>query len=148
MNTAMLLSPKVNIACLESTDTIRQGIESFRAHGYTAVPVLYPDGRYCGTISERDFLTYILDNGICSLKEMESTRIENIIRKGWNPTVSINAPLSQLLARILDTNFVPVVDDRSYFVGIVTRKSVLSYLEKEVGKELAFSREADKNSLK
>lgn len=143
MNTAMLLSPKINIACLESTDTVRQGIESFRAHGYTAVPVLYPDGRYCGTVSERDFLTYILDTGSCRMKDMESARIEDIIRKGWNPTVSINAPLDQLLARILDTNFVPVVDDRSYFVGIVTRKSVLSYLEREAGHPLSFERRTD-----
>ena len=30
--------------------------------------------------------------------------------------------------RLLDQNFVPVVDDRDMFVGIVTRRSVLAYL--------------------
>ena len=36
--------------------------------------------------------------------------------------------VEELLDRVLDQNFVPVVDDRDVFVGIVTRRSVLAYL--------------------
>ena len=29
--------------------------------------------------------------------------------------------------RVMDQNFVPVVDDRNFFMGIITRKDVLKY---------------------
>ena len=56
MNILFLLKPKSNIVYLSGSNTIRQGIEKFRAHGYTAVPVIDNDGKYLGTISEGDFL--------------------------------------------------------------------------------------------
>ena len=40
MNIAKIMIPKVSIAFLYENNTIRQGLERFTAHGYTAVPVL------------------------------------------------------------------------------------------------------------
>jgi CBS domain-containing protein len=40
----------------------------------------------------------------------------------------VTTSVEELLDRVLDQNFVPVVDDRDVFVGIVTRRSVLAYL--------------------
>ena len=40
MNIAAIMIPKVLTVFLHETDTIRQGLERFTVHGYTAVPVL------------------------------------------------------------------------------------------------------------
>lgn len=130
MNLPFLLSPKINIVYLESGMTVRQGIEKFKVHGYSAVPVLDSEGHYVGTVSEGDFLRFILSCGDVDLRKMEKASICEIIRKNFNPPVSIDASLDEILAHLLDTNFAPVVDGRECFVGIVTRKSVIEYLRK------------------
>ncbi|MPM45239.1 hypothetical protein SDC9_91925 [bioreactor metagenome] len=124
---ASLLTPKVMLAFLEDYHTLRQGLEKMRNHGYTAMPIVAKDGTYIGTISEGDFLWYMLDSHICATKDQEDFMVLDILRKGWNPPVRINATMDELLLRVMDQNFVPVIDDRGKFIGIVTRKSVIKY---------------------
>ena len=133
MNVPFLLSPKINTAYLESNMTVRQGLEKFKVHGYSAVPVLDSDGHYFGTVSEGDFLRFILQDGAVDLRVMENVKICDIIRRDFNPPISIDASLDDSLAHLMDTNFAPVVDGRDCFVGIVTRKSVIEYLRKTSG---------------
>ena len=40
MNIAKLMIPKLYTAFLHENDTIRQGLECFTHHGYTAIPCL------------------------------------------------------------------------------------------------------------
>lgn len=61
MNVLMLLKPKETVKYIYDSNTLRQGMEKMRAHSYTAIPVISESGRYVGTVSEGDFLYYILD---------------------------------------------------------------------------------------
>ena len=45
----------------------------------------------------------------------------------------VTTPIPDLWDRVLDQNFVPVVDDRDMFMGIVTRRSVMAYLMNRKG---------------
>lgn len=127
-NVLMLLTPKENVAYLQGDNTLRQGLERMRAHGYTAVPVLEEDGSYLGSVSEGDFLWHIVEqNGKCGMKAQESGLIRDLVRPGWNPPVRVDAPLDALLQSALVQNFIPVVDDRGAFIGIVTRKDILQW---------------------
>ena len=36
--------------------------------------------------------------------------------------------METLFEMIQNQNFIPVVDDRNYFVGIITRKDIIQYL--------------------
>lgn len=128
MNIAMLLSPKCNISFLINENSVRKGIENFKVHGYSSVPVINKDGTYYGIVSDKDFLSYIIKSKDYSLQNFEEVRIDEIIEEGLNPPVNINASLNELLVRISDWNFVPIVDSRNKFVGIITRKSVIKYL--------------------
>lgn len=128
MNIAMLLSPKCDVSYMNKDDTVRQGLEKFRIHKYTAVPVLENDGTYYGVVRDKDFLTHIVDKNEYSMKELESVKINQLIEKNGNPAVNIGSSLQELIDRIKNWNFVPVVDSRNVFVGIITRKSVINYL--------------------
>ncbi len=136
MNIAMLLNPKCELSFLYSNDSVRQGLEQFRIHKYTAVPVLNDDGSYYGIIRDKEFLTYILESDNYSIKDFENIRIKEIISAGSNPPVNINASADELISRITDFNFVPVVDSRNYFVGIITRKKVINYLTKIISEHI------------
>jgi CBS domain-containing protein len=129
MNIAFLLTPKSQVAYLYNNYTVRQGLAKMRAHGYTAIPVLDRDGAYVGTISAGDFLWTILDDNSYTPKSQEDHYLQDILEHNReNPAVRINASVDELLAKVMEQNFVPVVDDRGLFVGIVTRKDIIRHL--------------------
>ena len=118
MNVAYFLIPKGNVAYLYEDYTLRQGLEKMRAHGYTAIPVLTRDNRYAGTVSEGDFLWYLVGGKLntdpvqIQLPEGREAQVADIMRPGRNPPVSITATIEELLARAENQNFIPVIDDR------------------------------------
>jgi predicted transcriptional regulator len=122
-----LLTVKASVAFLDAHSSLRQGLEKMRSRGYTAMPVIAEDGTYIGTVSEGDFLRHMLETGAYTMKSQENYPITGIIREGWNPAVRIDATMDELYLRITDQNFVPVIDDRGKFVGIITRKNILKY---------------------
>lgn len=128
MNVITLLMPKTQVAYLEENDSIRQGLEKMHAHKYTAIPVLSKDGHYRGTVSEGDFLWHILDRKNNSLREQEMLFVKEVLRENFNPAVKIGVSMEELLERAMQQNFVPVVDDRDFFIGIVTRQSIIRNL--------------------
>ena len=127
MNFLMLLKPKDTVQYLRESNTLRQGIEKMRAHGYTAIPVISDDGQYVGTVSEGDFLYFILDQRDNSIKTKEQYHIRDILRPNFNPAVRINVSMDVLLERALNQNFVPVTDDYGVFIGIVTRQDIIRH---------------------
>ena len=136
MNIALLLKPKMTVAYLTVENTIRQGLEKMRHHGYTEIPVTDKQGIYVGTISEGDFLWYIYDSGKLDKDDIEETTVETVINTRRSPSVRIDATMRELLYHVVDQNFVPVVDDRGGFMGIVTRKDVLKcFVNPETFKE-------------
>ena len=78
------------------------------------------------TVREGDFLRLLLDMGMPELSALEGVPLLQIVRSD-NPAVNVTAPLETLLERIQDNNFVPVVDDRGCFIGIVTRKAIIGH---------------------
>lgn len=133
MNIIFLIKPKCDTAFLYTDDSIRQGLEKMHYHKYTAIPVIDHDGIYHGTITEGDFLWHILGrDGLDTslpydIRTTEHELVTGLLRPAFNPPVNIYATMDDLLQRVMDQNFVPVVDDRGVFVGIITRKDVIGY---------------------
>lgn len=127
MNIVRLLKPKADVVYVNKENTLRQGLEKMKAHSYSALPVINNDGEYVGTVSEGDFLWDILDKNSKTMKDGEKYTVSGILRKGFNPAVTIDTSMDDLLLRVMDSNFVPVVDDRGKFMGIITRRDVIKY---------------------
>lgn len=135
MNAIFLLKNKGDVAFLYDDNTVRQGLEKMRAHGYTAIPVITHDGDYVGCISEGDFLWHIIDSDNNDLHDKEEVSILSIMRPTFNPAVRIDVSMENLLNRAKEQNFVPVVDDRNKFIGIITRKDVIAYFQSRYEKD-------------
>ena len=142
MNILFLLTPKASVACLDDSLTVRQALERFKAHGYTATPMISKeDGRYLGTVSEGDFLWYIVNSGLENIKDLEETKACKLLKPNFMPAVKVDAKMDDVLRMVLSQNFVPVVDDRGIFMGIVTRRSIINYYyEKEKSASGALSK--------
>ena len=63
-----------------------------------------------------------------SLRTQEKLPLRQVLRPNFNPAVRIDVTLSQLLERSMQQSFIPVVDDRGAFVGIVTRQNIIRRL--------------------
>lgn len=127
VNVLLLLTPKTELACLNSDMNVRQALEKMRAHGYMAIPVVSKTGEYIGTITEGDLLWAMVDADT-NKEKLESLRIIDIVRKDYTNAVKVDANIKELSSMIIEQNFVPVVDDRNILMGIVTRKRVLKTL--------------------
>lgn len=127
MNALFLLKSKASVALVYDNNTLRQGLERMRAHGYTAIPVINQEGDYVGCISEGDFLWHMVDSGEIDIRSQEKCLIRDVIREGWNPAVRVDVSMDELLERAMNQNFIPVVDDRNKFIGIITRRDIISY---------------------
>ena len=135
MNIAFFMVPKAETAYLYDDFSVRQALEKMHFHGYTAIPVIDRQGNYVGTISEGDLLWFIVkgeggEPHTMAIEELEKYGIcEMDLRSTLekNPPVNIMASIDELLLRVLNQNFIPIVDDRGVYIGIVTRRAVIKY---------------------
>lgn len=126
MYVSPLLTPKQSVVYLYDSDSVEYALKKLRASGFKEVPVITKEGKYCGVISEGNFLWNLLDE-----KAKKQDKVINFCRK-TNPAIRITTTVDGILERIMDENFIPVIDDRGYFCGIVTRKNVIKHLVKIV----------------
>lgn len=127
MNIFMLLKPKATIEYIYNDYTARQVLEKMKIHGYSAVPVIDHKGGYVKTVSEGDFLRFMMEKGMYDVREMEKYSIDQIPAKADLKPVYVSSAVEDLILLSMDQNFVPVIDDRDSFIGIVTRKDILKY---------------------
>ncbi len=132
MNIAKIMIPKISTAFLNETNTVRQGLEKFTRYGYTAVPVLNENGVYVGTVTEGDFLRHVMKMGSAEMRDHESYIIRDIIRKDFCPSLKIEADQAEVINAVMNQNFVPIVDGRGVFCGIITRRGVIDTLAKKL----------------
>lgn len=121
MNILFYLIPKAQICYLYEDYTIRQALEVLSQKMFSVVPIISRDGDYKGSISEGDILYAIKDTPNFDIKVAEKSKICEIKRLRSYQAININ----DLILLSLDQNFVPVVDDRNKFIGIVTRKDII-----------------------
>lgn len=132
MNIAFFLTLKKDVAYLYDDYSIRQSLEKMKRHGYSSIPVISRDGKYVSTVTEGDFLWYMLDESIedtdgVSIYDAEDLRLRDIIRKDRFTAVRITATMEELIELAMNQNFVPVVDDMGTFIGIITRRVIIQY---------------------
>lgn len=126
MNVFQLLTPKSETMYLYEYATMAAAMDQLRVSGYAAVPVIHEDGTYAGTVSEGDFLWAFLD-GKDEDNKGHAAKLSSILQPDRNPAVKIDVDLNSIFSEALNQNFVPVVDDRNMFIGIITRKMVIRY---------------------
>ncbi len=127
MNILFFLTPKASCEVLYDDESIREALERMELSGFAALPIIRKeDGVYQGTLTDGDLLWALKNRCGFDLKEAQTQSIMEIKHKKDYQPVSVSTDMNDLLQKALDQNFVPVVDDRGTFIGIVTRRSILA----------------------
>ncbi len=129
MNILFFLTPKSMCAFLDDDSTLRQALERMENTGFAALPILNKKGEYCGTLQEGDMLWAIKNLCGMDIKQAEEHRIMEIARRRDNVAVPVTATMLDLITRASEQNFVPVVDDKNAFIGLITRRAILRYCQ-------------------
>ncbi len=129
MNIFFFLKPKVEVSYLTESCPVQQAMQDMLRSGFTAIPVVNAKGTYVGTITEGDFLRLVLHYPSEKLEQLTVGQVELRVH---HRSVSIDAKLEDMVERVTEQNFVPVVDGRGMFCGIVTRRDVITYLCEQV----------------
>ena len=127
MNILFFLRPKSEVAYIYDYHTLRQALEIMEYHKYSSVPILNKEGKYVGTITEGDLLWSLKKWDLLNLKDAEDISILKVQRRMDYLSVSAESNMEDLIERAMEQNFDPVVDDQSHFIGIITRRDIISF---------------------
>lgn len=131
MNILFFLTPKAMCSYIEEGSTLRQAMERMEKSGYTALPVLDKEGSYCGVLTEGDLLWALKHLCVTDLRQTENHSIREIKARRAIQPVTVDTRVEDLILVAAEQNFVPVVDDKGAFIGIVTRSRILKYCAEE-----------------
>ncbi len=128
MNLFRFLIPKSMVETVGDDASVRQALEKMRYHRYAALPVLDKEGKYVGTVKDQDFLAYFCEHENADFRNAERDGVLSIMDLQSNKPLFQDASMRDVLEEVKEHNFVPVVDDRGCFVGMILRREVLGYL--------------------
>ena len=131
-NILFFLTPKAMCAHLMADDTLRQALVRMEAARYAALPILNRKGEYCGTLTEGDLLWALKNKCKLDIHAAEHIRIMDIAHRKDNTPVKVTATMQDLIERASKQNFIPVIDDKNAFIGIVTRRSIIKFCQQEL----------------
>lgn len=132
MNILFFLKPKSEVAFIYDYHTLRQALEIMEYHKYSSIPMLNKDGEYVGTITEGDLLWSLKKWDLFHIKDAEDISILKVDRRVDYQCVSAESDMEDLIDKAMSQNFVPVVDDHNHFIGIITRRDIISYFYDKV----------------
>ena len=136
MNILFFLTPKEDVGFVYTSDTIGEAIEKMLRYRFTTVPVLNEvTGKYEGTLANDDLLRELYMQPTSSLNEIGDKPLKSILRRRDYGAVRVDADMEDLLTTATFQNFVPVIDDKGSFIGIITRREVMRYLREHLVKE-------------
>lgn len=131
-NILFFLMPKALCSFVYDDFTIRQALEKMEAAGYAALPILNKRGEYRGTLTEGDLLWALKNMCYMDMRQAEARRIMEITRRKDYIPVRVTTDMHDLVERASSQNFVPVVDDKDTFIGIVTRSNIIKYCHQQL----------------
>ena len=134
-NILFFLNPKAMCSFVYDDFTVRQALEKLESAGYAVLPILNKRGEYRGTITEGDILWALKNLCYMDMRQAEARRIMEIKRRKDYIPVRVTTDMHDLIERASSQNFVPVVDDKDAFIGIVPRSAIIKYCLKHMFQE-------------
>lgn len=132
VNILFFLTPKNEVAYIYEDETLRQTIEKMEHRRYSCIPIINKEGQYVGSISEGDLLWGMKRLDLPDLKETENISVMTIPRRATYKPVRADADMEDLIDKAINQNYVPVIDDKGSFIGIITRKEIIKYCYSEM----------------
>ncbi|WP_085992529.1 cyclic-di-AMP-binding protein CbpB [Oceanobacillus senegalensis] len=134
-----LMIPSEKVAHVQVNNPLEHALLVLVKSGYAAVPVLDSEYKLAGIIGKTVILNQILGMERFETEKLSELRVKDVMNTSI-PRLSKENNLLDGLNAMIDHAFVCVVDEQSYFDGILTRRSILKKLKKEIYTSKLFKR--------
>ncbi|MGQ7394659.1 cyclic-di-AMP-binding protein CbpB [Streptococcus suis] len=116
------LTPANKLAVIIDSHNIDHAKLLLSHMSYSRVPVVTEEGQFFGTIGLTEINRYQAENG---LSDDELNSDISLIAKTDEETVGQDYDLTEVMRKLVDQSFLPVLGENGEFKGIITRKSIL-----------------------
>lgn len=120
---ATYLTPASDVAIFVDTHNTNHVMLLLANNGFSRVPVITKDRKYVGTISVSDIVRYQAEQEL-PLESLADLDIGYMVNKDL-ATIGLTADLTEIMHKLVDASFLPVVAPSGEFTGIITRKAIL-----------------------
>lgn len=128
-NRDKLMVKAANVAVLRDYDRLSHALLML-SNSYTTLPVLDREDRVLAKIYLGDVLNASIENHEYNLDRLADIRVRDILEQGsTRQTVRVvreDADMTEILDSLSVANFSCVVDEDNKFLGIITRKELMS----------------------
>ncbi|BBA93138.1 MULTISPECIES: cyclic-di-AMP-binding protein CbpB [Streptococcus] len=116
------LTPADKLAVIIDTHNIDHAKLLLSHMTYSRVPVVTEEGQFFGTIGLTEIIKYQAEN---ELTDDELNKDISLIARTDEETVGLDYELTEVMRKLVDQSFLPVLGENREFIGIITRKSIL-----------------------
>lgn len=128
MKASEISTPKNKVDYIYSDLSIGEAIKILEKRRYQMVPVVERGSfRYLYSLSSSDILRKIV--GEDKVKEVLEEPVSNCPIRRLVLAAPASTPIEEIFDLSANQNYVPLVDEKGAFVGILTRKAFLYYLQ-------------------
>lgn len=131
MNIFFFLSPKDEIAYVSEEATLLETMGIMEEYSHSVLPMITKDGKYAGIVSEGDIYYTIKNTYNFDVDRFSKIKISELDARRSYAAMNVNAPVEEMYQAAIRQNFIPVIDDKDIFIGIVKRRDVLQYFFKK-----------------
>ncbi|WP_155971013.1 cyclic-di-AMP-binding protein CbpB [Streptococcus ruminantium] len=116
------LTPADKLAVIIDTHNIDHAKLLLSHMTYSRVPVVTEEGQFFGTIGLTEIIKYQAEN---ELTDDELNKDISLIARTDEETVGLDYELTEVMRKLVDQSFLPVLGENREFIGIITRTSIL-----------------------
>ena len=113
-----------NVATLTDTNNLEHALLVLTNIGYSKIPVLNKEQQLVGLISLSNVVSEMFDTESINLERLAKVQVSDVMDKNVKATM-LPFNIEKILNLLVDSNFIPVVDEKEKFLGIITRKEIL-----------------------
>lgn len=122
--TANLITPASEVAFVREDDTLLHAIIVLSNRSYQTIPVLDDKDRVRGLISISKIVISSEDVTFFNEEILTQTKVSEVMDQ-IVPILFDDSDLEDILRLIINNNFICITHRNGYFVGIITRKTIL-----------------------
>lgn len=105
------------------------------SNSFSTIPVLSSDDEVLARLSLADILNASIDDGLYNMQKLYDLDVKDILDPEHNEkqrlvSIPVGAPLEDILGALNNSNFTAVVDGNGKFLGIITRRAVMSRINR------------------
>lgn len=119
-----MVIPADNVANVMKENPLEHALLVLSQVGYSSIPVLDKDDRFVGLLTLTDVVSKMMELDEIDSDNLSQFTVADVMQTDIG-TITEKSDLEDILHLLVDANYLPVLDEKGLFKGIITRREIL-----------------------